>query len=158
MHEEMERLGERIAEQAAHLDAAMHRLLADIRAFDGGFGWHEQGARSCAEWLAWRIGWTPGTAREHVRVARKLGELPVIDEALRRGEVSYSKVRAMTRVATAESEAELLGQARHTTAGQLERICRKLQTVQRLAAADPEVIAALRRVTRGRNGARSRWS
>src|SRR5688572_21406787 len=119
MHEEMERLGERIAEQAAHLGAAMHRMLADIRAFDLGFGWHDAGARSCADWLAWRIGWTPGTAREHVRVARKLGELPVIDEALRRGEVSYSKVRAMTRVATAQNEGELLEQAQQTTAAQL---------------------------------------
>src|SRR5687768_12933720 len=112
MREEMEKIGDRIAEQAAHLDAATQRMLADIRAFDVGLGWHDQGARSCANWLSWRIGWTPGTAREHVRVARRLGELPATEEALRRGEVSYSKVRAMTRVATTENEAQLLNQAR----------------------------------------------
>src|SRR5688500_4563942 len=148
MGEDMERIGDRIAEQAAHLDAAMQRLLADIRAFDAGFGWHDQGAQSCAHWLSWRIGWTPGTAREHVRVARRLGELPAIDDALRRGEVSCSKVRAMTRVATADNEAQLLSQARFTTAAQLETICRKVQTVQRLAESDPQVIESRRAVTR----------
>jgi len=86
---ETEALGERIAEHAAHLDAATHRLLADLRAFDRARGWYAQGARSCGEWLAWRIGWSPSTAREHARVAQRLGELPLVDDALRRGEVSY---------------------------------------------------------------------
>jgi hypothetical protein len=100
MDGELEQLGERIAEQAAHLDAAMHRLLADLREFDARGGWHVQGAMSCAHWLAWRVGWDLVTARERVRVARRLGEFSVIDDALRRGEVSYSKVRTMMRVAT----------------------------------------------------------
>jgi len=56
-HGEFEQLGEPIAEQAAHLDAAMHRLLADLREFDQRGGWHVQGAISCAHWLAWRVGW-----------------------------------------------------------------------------------------------------
>src|SRR5688500_8929833 len=102
MRDDLLALRERIAEQAAHLDAAMHRLLADIRDFDAESGWHDAGFRSCVHWLSWRIGWAPGTAREHVRVARSLGTLPMIDDALRRGEVSFSKVRAMTRVATPE--------------------------------------------------------
>jgi hypothetical protein len=92
MDGELERLGERIAEQAAHLDAAMHRLLAGLREFDARGGWHVQGAMWCAHWLAWRVGWDLVTARERVRVARRLGEFSVIDDALRRGEVSYSKV------------------------------------------------------------------
>jgi hypothetical protein len=122
MNGELEQLGERIAEQAAHLDAAMYRLLADLREFDERGGWHVQGASSCAHWLAWRVGWDLVTARERVRVARKLGEFPVIGDALRRGEVSYSKVRALLRVATPANEALLLDHARLMTASQLEKL------------------------------------
>ena len=75
-------LGERIAEPAAHLDAATHRLLIDLRAFDQSGEWYKQGARSCALWLSWRVGWGPGTAREHVRVAQALASLPKIDLAM----------------------------------------------------------------------------
>src|SRR5258705_8834838 len=124
-------LGERIAEHAAHLDAAMHRLLSDLREFDQGGGWHQQGARTCAHWLSWRVGWDLGTAREHVRVANKLARHPEIDRALQQGELSYSKVRALTRVATRENEDTLLEIARLSTAQQLETICRKYATVQR---------------------------
>src|SRR5262249_26368049 len=76
MSENLESLGERIAEQAAHLDAALHRLLTDLRAFDRGGGSHTQGARSCTHWLSWRVGWGLGTAREHLRVADRLADLP----------------------------------------------------------------------------------
>src|SRR5215468_4975543 len=131
MDNELEQLGERIAEQAAHLDAAMHRLLADLRAFDARGGWHAQGAASCAHWLAWRVGWDLVTARDHVRVARKLAGFPAIEDALRRGEVSYSKVRAMLRVATPANEVLLLDHARLMTASQLEKLCRKYTLVQR---------------------------
>jgi Domain of unknown function (DUF222)/HNH endonuclease len=131
MDGELEQLGERIAEQAAHLDAAMHRLLADLREFDGRGGWHVQGAMSCAHWLAWRVGWDLVTARERVRVACKLAEFPMIDDALRRGEVSYSKVRALVRVATPANEALLLDYARLMTASQLEKLSRKYALVQR---------------------------
>src|SRR5215468_12744624 len=131
MDNELEQLGERIAEQAAHLDAAMHRLLADLRAFDARGGWHAQGAASCAHWLAWRVGWDLVTARDHVRVARKLAEFSVIDDALRRGEISYSKVRAMLRIATPANERLLLDHARLMTASQLETLCRRYAVVQR---------------------------
>jgi hypothetical protein len=124
MNGELEQLGERIAEQAAHLDAAMHRLLTDLREFDARGGWRAQGAETCAHWLAWRVGWDPVTARDHVRVARKLAEFALIDDALRRGELSYSKVRALLRVATPENEALLLDHARLMTASQLEKLCR----------------------------------
>ena len=123
-------LADDIAEVAAHIDAAVHRLLVLIREFDRVGGWHRQGALSCAHWLSWRIGLGPGPAREKVRVAHALAGLPLIDEALRRGELSYSKVRAMTRVATASNEAALLDQARNTTAAQLERICRLYRQTQ----------------------------
>jgi hypothetical protein len=71
------------------------------------------------------------TARDHVRVARKLAEFPAIDDALRSGEVSYSKVRAMVRVATPDNEVLLLEHAKLMTASQLEKTCRKYALVQR---------------------------
>ena len=151
MDGELEQLGERIAEQAAHLDAAMHRFLADLRAFDERGGWHVQGADSCAHWLAWRVGWDLVTGRERVRVARKLGEFSVIDDALRHGEISYSKVRALVRVATPENEVLLLDHARLMTASQLEKLCRKYALVQRHCQ-DPHPLAdAQRRSVRRRD-------
>ena len=116
MNAALESLGERIAEQAAHLDAATHCLLADLREFDRQGGWHTQGALSCAHWLAWRVGWDLVTARERVRVAGKLADFPLIDDALRRGELSYSKVRALLRIASSANEAMILENARLMTA------------------------------------------
>ncbi|MBK7539270.1 MAG: DUF222 domain-containing protein [Myxococcales bacterium] len=124
--EEVQALGEHIAEQAVHLDAAMHRLLADLRTFDAAGGWYRQGFGTCAHWLSWRVGWDLGTAREHLRVARALHTLPLVSEALSAGQISYSKTRAITRVATAATEAVLLGYAQHCTASQLEAVCRKV--------------------------------
>jgi hypothetical protein len=120
----VEELGQEIAELAVHLDAATHRLLECIRQFDTECGWEPQGAVSCAHWLSWRIGLDPATAREKVRVARALGNLPAIDAALKSGKLSYAKVRALTRVATPETEAKLLDAAMYSTGAQLERLCR----------------------------------
>src|SRR3954452_22473302 len=122
-----EAIGDEIARTAAHLDAATHRLLTCIRAFDAAEEWGRQGALSCAHWLTWRLRLDPVTAREKVRVARALGGLPLIDDALRVAVLSYSQVRALTRVATAENEERLLMAARHTTGAQLERLCRGLR-------------------------------
>jgi hypothetical protein len=116
---EVNRLADEIAELSAHIDAATHRFLTLIARFDELEGWGEHGARTCAHWLSWRVGLELGAAREHVRVARALRELPQIDDALRNGRVSYSKVRALTRVATPESEGHLLAMARASTASQL---------------------------------------
>jgi hypothetical protein len=125
----LEELGQEIASLSAHLDAATHRLLECIRRFEEANGWHEQGALSCAHWLAWRVGWDPATAREKVRVARALGRLPAIDGALRLARLSYAKVRALTRVATPENEAKLLEMALLATGAQLERLCRGYREV-----------------------------
>src|ERR1051325_10206849 len=95
---ELDRLGDQIAELSAHLEAATARLLALIREFDARGGWNN-GFRSCAAWLAWRVGLDVGAARERVRVARALGTLPRLAEALARGGISYAKVRAIPRVA-----------------------------------------------------------
>jgi len=119
-----------LATLAAHLDAATHRMLALVRRFDELGGWGATGARSCAHWLSWRIGLAPGAARERVRVALALGGLPRIDDGLRTGRLSYSKVRAMTRVATADNEEALCEMGLCATAAQLERICRGLALVE----------------------------
>jgi hypothetical protein len=118
-------LGEEIALLAAQIDAGTHRLLTCIRQFDASEEWHRQGAQSCAHWLSWRIGLDPATAREKVRVARALGQLPVLDAALAAGRISYAKVRAITRVATPETEGRLVDMAASSTGAQLERICRR---------------------------------
>jgi hypothetical protein len=117
-------LGEKIAGAAAALDRGEHALLTAIRQFDELDGWHYQGALSLGMWLSWRIGMSPAVAREKVRVAKALARLPAIDGALEQGQVSYSKVRAMTRVATPENEQTLLELALCSTAAELERICR----------------------------------
>ena len=127
---DVDALGDQIAEMSAHIDAAMHRLLTAIREFDIASGWHVQGALSCAHWLSWRVGWDLRTARERVRVARKLAELPLVDEELRRGAMSHSQARAITRVATADKEAVWIECAKHMPASQLDTLCRSHQNVQ----------------------------
>ena len=129
---ELDRLGDQIAELSAHVEAATSRLLGLIREFDARGGWNT-GFRSCAEWLAWRVGLDLGAARERVRVARALGTLPALADALARGELSYAKTRALTRVATPETESRLLAVARAGTAAHVERIVRGWRRVDRQA-------------------------
>src|SRR6266542_3748391 len=131
---ELDRLGDEIAELSAHLDAATARLLALICEFDRRGGWNT-GFRSCAAWLSWRVGLDLGAARERVRVARALGTLPRLAEALACGELSYAKVRAITRVCTPETEERLLKVGRAGTAAHVERIVRGWRRVDRHAEA-----------------------
>jgi len=131
---ELDRLGDEIAELSAHVEAATARLLDLIRQFDARGGWNG-GFRSCAAWLSWRVGLDLGAAREKVRVARALGTLPRLAQALARGELSYAKVRALTRVATPETEERLLGVGRAGTAAHVERIVRGWRRVDRHAEA-----------------------
>jgi len=131
---EMDRLGDEIAELSAHLDAATARLLDLIREFDAGGGWNN-GFSSCAHWLSCRAGIDMGAARERVRVARALGVLPRLADALARGELSYAKVRALTRVATPETEERLLAVGKAGTACHVEQIVRGWRRVDHLAEA-----------------------
>jgi uncharacterized protein DUF222/HNH endonuclease len=134
---ELDRLGDEIALLSAHLDAATARLLDLIREFDARGGWNT-GFRSCAAWLSWRVGLDPGAARERVRVARALETLPRLAQALALGELSYAKVRALTRVATPETEARQLKVGRAGTAGtaaHVERIVRGWRRLDRRAEA-----------------------
>ncbi|HEV3073209.1 MAG TPA: DUF222 domain-containing protein [Thermoanaerobaculia bacterium] len=130
---ELEELGERIAELAAQISAATYELLAMLRDFDERGGW-ANGFHSCAHWLCWRVGLDPGAAREKMRVARALGSLPLLSAAMRHGEISYSKVRALTRIATPANEQDLLIFGRAGTAAHVERLVRGMRRVDRISA------------------------
>ena len=120
----LEELEREICELAAHIAAATCRWLELLAEFDDRGGWAEWGIRSCAHWLSWRCSLGLRAAREHVRVAHQLKELPLVREAFSRGELSYCKVRALTRAATPATEAGLLEIARHATGAQLEKLMR----------------------------------
>ena len=136
--ERIQKLEDGITELSAHIHAATYRLLEMIREYDECKGWSQPGLRSCAHWLNWKCGIGLGAAREKVRVAHALKELPQIREAFRHGRVSFSKVRAMTRVATPENEDYLLMIARHGTASHVERLVRHYRRVKRTEALSEE--------------------
>ena len=102
-------------------------MMTLIAEFDRRGGWKDGGYSSCAEWLAWRTGhedrYGPRTGADR----RALEELPRTADALKHGTISYAKVRALTRVATPEREAELLEFARAGSAAKLERTVRMLK-------------------------------
>jgi hypothetical protein len=122
---------ERVSVLYAQITSATREFLRALAECDRHGDWAEEGFASCADWLAWRIGVRRGTAREKVRAARALEDLPLISEAMDRGEVSFSKVRALTRVARPESEAELLEFARAGSTASLERLVRSWKTMSR---------------------------
>jgi hypothetical protein len=124
---DLEHLAEEITQLAAHLNAATSHWLGLIAEFDRREGWGASGCKSCAHWVALHCSLDPHAARERVRVARRLENLPLIAAAFARGELSYSKARALTRLEGLEDvtrEGELLEFALHATASQLERTVR----------------------------------
>ena len=120
----LETLEEEVVTLAAHLHAGTYRLLTLIAEFDRRRGWELGGHRSCAHWLSFRTGIDLGAAREKVRAARELEGLPLTSAAMARGELSFSQVRAITRVADAHTEGDLLELALGCTTAQLERMVR----------------------------------
>jgi hypothetical protein len=130
-----------ITSGAVRLAAATAAWLRLVAEFDRREGWHAVGVLSCAHWLAWQCGMSPGTAREHVRVARALTTLPRLTAAFAEGRLSYSKVRALTRVAEADTEESLLEFALAATASQTERLVRQWR---RADAADAETLTLKR--------------
>jgi hypothetical protein len=120
----LDELADEIATLAAHIHAATRRLLLLVAEFDRRRGWELGGHRSCAHWLSYRTGIDLGAAREKVRVARRLVGLPETSAAMARGELSFSQVRALTRVARPDNEWELVELARGATTAQLERMVR----------------------------------
>jgi hypothetical protein len=129
-YERAEALADEITELCSYLYAAEYQLLLKIREFDENGYWGGPGLMSCAHWLNFTCGMGMNAARERVRVARALADLPQISAAFEAGTVSYSKVRAMTRVATPENEDYLLNIARHGTAYHVENLVRKYRRVQ----------------------------
>ncbi|MFK8031580.1 MAG: DUF222 domain-containing protein, partial [Gammaproteobacteria bacterium] len=117
-------LADEISCLAAHIHAATYRFLVKIREFDEREAWAEMGAKTCAQWLNWRCGISTHTAREKLRVAHALVDLEKISASFEQGELSFSKVRAVTRIANKDNEDFLLNIALSGTAAQLERVVR----------------------------------
>src|SRR5580658_1768590 len=140
----LERLEAQICELARHLSAATCRFLVLLGDFDARRGWASWEMNSCAAWLSWKCQMGSGTAREHVRVARALRGLPVIRGEFGAGRLSYAKVRALTRIATPETEAGLAELAGPMTGNQLERFARAHRQV---SSADDAGARVRRRLT-----------
>ncbi len=140
----LERLEERICELAAHLAAGTCRWLRLVAEFDARRGWAGWDLPSCAAWLAWKCQVAPGTAREQVRVARALAGLPVICSEFAAGRMSYAKVRALTRIATGQTEAGLAEITGPMTAAQCERFA---AAHRRASDAEDVATRAARRVS-----------
>jgi hypothetical protein len=139
----LERLESQICELAGHLTAATCRFLVLLGDFDARRGWASWEMNSCAAWLSWKCQMSSGTAREHVRVARALRDLPVIRGEFGAGRLSYAKVRALTRIATPATEAGLAELAGPMTGNQLERFARAHRQV---SAADDASARVRRRL------------
>jgi HNH endonuclease len=140
----LERLEAQICELAGHLTAATCRFLILLADFDARRGWASWDMNSCASWLSWKCQMSSGTAREHVRVARALRDLPVIRAEFAAARLSYAKVRALTRIATPATEAGLAEIAGPMTGNQLERFARAHRQV---SAADDAAARIRRRLT-----------
>ena len=126
-------LAAQITELSGHLNAANHRLLVLIAEFDRRGGWSDGFTKSCAHWLNWQCGINLGAAREKVRVAHALEKLPQISAAMERGQLSYSKVRAITRVADASNEDYFLQIALNGTAHHVEKLASQFRDVLEVA-------------------------
>jgi hypothetical protein len=118
----LELLEQQICSLAADIAAATCRWLELVAEFDARGGWAEWGVHSCAHWLSWRCGIGLTAAREHTRVARTLAGLPLVTDRFSSGQLTYSKVRAITRVAQPETEAHLVEIAQYATGAQLDRL------------------------------------
>ena len=140
---DLDLLGNRIAELSARIQAATYELLCYLREFDRQHGW--EGFRSCAHWLNWRTGLDLGAAREKLRVAAALADLNHLSAAMACGRLSYSVVRALTRVATPDNEARLVAVACCATGAQVERLVRAWRQADCDAQPDAEQVRLARR-------------
>jgi hypothetical protein len=126
-----ERLEADVVSWSGHLSAAMARWLILVGEHDARGLWERWECVSMVAWLSWHCGIDTVTAREHVRVARGLRTMPVVRAAFVAGSLSYSKVRALTRIVTPATEADLVRVAGETTAGQFARLTRGVLRVKR---------------------------
>ena len=127
----LDTLEEDLISLAQQINKGEYQFLLLVREFDLRQGWRAYHFNNCAEWLNMKCGISPGTAREKVRVARSLIDLPLCSAAFETGALSYSKVRAMTRAATPHNEAELVDYALDATAHQVEQHCQRLRNADR---------------------------
>ncbi|MBT8105388.1 MAG: DUF222 domain-containing protein, partial [Woeseiaceae bacterium] len=145
---EGERLGEQIAELNAYLTVTQAHFLELLRQFDEERYWEGLGFRSCSHWLNFKCGIGFNAARERLRMAHALVKLPKIRAGFSEGTLSFSKVRAMTRIATSENEDMLLNIAHHGTAYHVERFVSQYRRVEKLnAPAFAQYLHASRAVT-----------
>ena len=128
----------------ARINATTYQLLVEVREFDRRAGWVSYGLSSCAEWLACYCPFGLSAAREKVRVAHALATLPVMSEAFGSGRLSYSKARALTRVAGSHNEAELVEFALRHSNDQVEQRCRELRCGT-IASVNDAMLAQARR-------------
>ena len=130
----LDELEEELVAHAQRINAAEYAFLELVREFDIRQGWRPYQFNNCAEWLNMKCGIVVGTAREKVRVASALFDLPRISRAFASGELSYSKVRSLSRVATPHNEAQLLEYAQQATAEQVQRRCQQMHNADRAAS------------------------
>ena len=131
-----EKLGADISELAAYITVATYQLLLMIAEFDRRKYWEKEGFPSCAHWLNVNCGFGMNSARERIRVAHALLRLPKIAAKFSVGQLSYSKVRAVTRVANETNEDDLLNFAEYGTASQVERLVAQYRRAQHLENED----------------------
>ncbi|MDT7549619.1 MAG: hypothetical protein QOE84_2013, partial [Actinomycetota bacterium] len=134
-HLSVEELADGICLRAGRIAAAEAELLTWIGEFDERSGWAGHGLLSCAHWLSWKTSLSPGAARERVRVARTLRQLPVVAEAFGQGLMSWSQVRALTRVARPDDGIDWAMIARSTSGAQIEKIVRGMRRAKSLEEA-----------------------
>jgi hypothetical protein len=137
-------LQDEVAQLFAEVHALTYRALVKLALFDERHYW--AGYQSCAHWMNFRLGISFTTAREHLRVARALVGLPFISKAFASGTLSYSKVRAVTRIANEKNDDELARLASAGTAGQVDKVVR---ACRKLSLADAQAQVAERGVMMG---------
>ena len=135
----LEQLEAVIFQGAANLTAAEHDWLLAVAEFDRREGWKHWECCSCAAWLSWQVGLDIRAAREKVRVARALEQFPSIATAMATGQLSYSKVRAITRIATPACEQALVDMALAGTTNHVERIVSAYRRAEPIAVERAQV-------------------
>ena len=133
-----DQLADQITTLAGQINAANYRFLTLIAEFEQRKAWSGYGLKSCAHWLNWKCGIDMGAAREKVRAALALTHLPKTKTAFQKGELSFSKVRALTKIATPKNESFLLNIAEYGTAQHMEKLVKSYRTVDNNLTAEEE--------------------
>lgn len=133
LQSEIEEIDAAIGRLSRQMNAFNYELMIMIREFDERGGWLKWGFTDAVSWLRWRCDLSANAARDKLRVAHALKKLPVMSKAFEHGELSYSKVRSLTRIATSENEAGLIEQAAVLSASNVEALCRQRLNTKKAA-------------------------